>query len=104
MHVEDRQEDADPQRAAKLRLVHLFHVGHRTVGRTDQGIGISSEFLPLVFDPFRRSERAQGYPGLGIGMAISHRIIEAHNGTIEVASEGAGCGSTFTVRLPTAAA
>jgi PAS domain S-box-containing protein len=76
--------------------------GAAVVTVSDTGIGILSDFLPLVFDPFRRSERAQGYPGLGIGMAISHRIIEAHNGTIEVASEGAGCGSTFTVRLPTA--
>jgi signal transduction histidine kinase len=70
---------------------------------SDTGIGILSDFLPLVFDPFRRSERAQGYPGLGIGMAISRRIVEAHDGTIEVTSEGAGRGSTFTVRLPTAA-
>ncbi|HEX3578985.1 MAG TPA: ATP-binding protein [Thermoanaerobaculia bacterium] len=69
---------------------------------TDTGIGILSEFLPLVFDPFRRSERAQGYPGLGIGMAISRRIVESHSGSIAVASDGAGCGSTFTVRLPLA--
>ncbi|HXQ76982.1 MAG TPA: ATP-binding protein [Gemmatimonadaceae bacterium] len=77
--------------------------GAAVVTVSDTGIGILSDFLPLVFDPFRRSERAQGYPGLGIGMAISRRIVEAHNGTIEVASEGAGRGSTFTVRLPTAA-
>src|SRR5436305_7426284 len=77
--------------------------GAAVVTVSDTGIGILTDFLPLVFDPFRRSERAQGYPGLGIGMAISHRIVEAHNDTIEVASEGAGRGSTFTVRLPTAA-
>ncbi|HEY4642351.1 MAG TPA: ATP-binding protein [Thermoanaerobaculia bacterium] len=77
--------------------------GAAVVTVSDTGIGILSDFLPLVFDPFRRSERAQGYPGLGIGMAISRRIVEAHNGTIEVASEGAGRGSTFTVRLPLAA-
>jgi PAS domain S-box-containing protein len=77
--------------------------GAAVVTVSDTGIGILSDFLPLVFDPFRRSERAQGYPGLGIGMAISRRIVEAHNGTIEVTSEGAGRGSTFTVRLPTAA-
>jgi PAS domain S-box-containing protein len=76
--------------------------GAAVVTVRDTGIGISSDFLPLVFDPFRRSERAQGYPGLGIGMAISRRIIEAHNGTIEVASDGPGRGSTFTVRLPLA--
>src|SRR3954453_20325106 len=74
--------------------------GAAIVTVSDTGIGILSDFLPLVFDPIRRRERAQGYPGLGIGMAISRRIVEAHNGTIEVASEGAGRGSTFTVRLP----
>jgi PAS domain S-box-containing protein len=76
--------------------------GTAVVTVTDTGIGILSEFIPLVFDPFRRSERAQGYPGLGIGMAISRRIVEAHAGTIEVTSDGPGCGSTFTVRLPLA--
>jgi PAS domain S-box-containing protein len=68
----------------------------------DSGIGILSDFLPLVFEPFRRSDRAQGYPGLGIGMAISRRIIEAHSGTISVISEGIGKGATFTVRIPMA--
>jgi PAS domain S-box-containing protein len=68
----------------------------------DSGIGILPEFLPLVFEPFRRSPRAQGYPGLGIGMAISRRIVEAHSGTIEVSSDGPGQGATFTVRLPLA--
>jgi PAS domain S-box-containing protein len=76
--------------------------GTAVVTVSDTGIGISSDFLPLVFDPFRRSERAQGFPGLGIGMAISRRIIEAHNGTIDVTSEGPGRGSTFTVKLPLA--
>ena len=78
--------------------------GMAVISVTDTGIGIATEFLPLVFDPFRRSERAKNYPGLGIGMAISRRIVEAHSGSIEVASEGQGCGSTFTVRLPLAAA
>jgi len=76
--------------------------GMAVISVTDTGIGILSEFIPLVFDPFRRSERAKGYPGLGIGMAISRRIVEAHAGSIAVTSEGAGCGSTFTVRLPLA--
>jgi PAS domain S-box-containing protein len=72
------------------------------VAVTDSGIGILAEFLPMVFEPFRRSERAQGYPGLGIGMAISRRIVEAHSGTIDAASDGPGRGATFTVRLPLA--
>jgi signal transduction histidine kinase len=69
---------------------------------TDTGIGIASEFIPLVFDPFRRGEGAKNYPGLGIGMAISRRIITAHSGSIAVTSDGPGRGSTFTVRLPLA--
>jgi signal transduction histidine kinase len=86
----------------EVNLSGRMEDGAAVVTVSDTGIGINSDFLPLVFDPFRRSERAQGYPGLGIGMAISRRIIEAHNGTIEVTSEGPGRGSTFTVRLPLA--
>jgi signal transduction histidine kinase len=77
--------------------------GMAIVTVSDTGIGILSDFLPLVFDLFRRSDRTQDYPGLGIGMAISRRIVEAHSGSIEVASDGPGCGATFTVRLPLAA-
>ncbi|HEV7571689.1 MAG TPA: ATP-binding protein [Thermoanaerobaculia bacterium] len=87
----------------EVKLAGRCDNGTAVVTVIDSGIGILSEFLPLVFDPFRRSERAQGYPGLGIGMAISRRIVEAHSGSIEVASDGAGCGCTFTVRLPLAA-
>ena len=73
---------------------------HVTATIQDSGMGILPEFLPLVFEPFRRSERAGGYPGLGIGLAISRRLIEAHGGTITAASDGANRGATFTVRLP----
>jgi PAS domain S-box-containing protein len=66
----------------------------------DSGMGIMSEFLPFVFEPFRRSERAQSFPGLGIGLAIARRLIEAHGGAIAVASDGPNRGATFTVRLP----
>ena len=76
--------------------------GFVIVDVTDSGIGILPEFIPLVFEPFRRSSRAEGYPGLGMGMAISRRIVEAHAGTIEASSAGPGHGATFTVRLPLA--
>jgi len=66
----------------------------------DSGIGIAPDFLPLVFEAFRRADKALGYPGLGIGLAISRRLVEAHGGSIEVASEGLNRGSTFIVRLP----
>ena len=70
---------------------------------TDTGIGISREHLPLVFDQFYRVSRRedQKIKGTGLGLAIAKKIVEAHNGSIEVASE-LGRGSTFSVRLPKA--
>jgi len=69
----------------------------------DTGIGISREHLPLVFDQFYRVSRSedQKIKGTGLGLAIAKKIVEAHNGTIQVTSEP-GQGSTFSVRLPKA--
>jgi signal transduction histidine kinase len=69
----------------------------------DSGIGISREHLPLIFDQFYRVSRRedQKVKGTGLGLAIAKKIVEAHNGTIQVASEP-GQGSTFSVRLPKA--
>ena len=68
----------------------------------DNGVGITDEMLPRVFDLFAQVDnsldRSQG--GLGIGLTISQRLVSLHGGTIEVASEGTGRGSVFTVRLP----
>jgi PAS domain S-box-containing protein len=70
----------------------------------DNGIGISAELLPMVFDPFVQGdhglERAEG--GLGIGLTLARRLAELHGGTVEAASDGAGKGSEFTLRLPLA--
>ena len=68
---------------------------------TDTGRGISPEFLPYVFEHFRQEEtgnRSGG--GLGLGMAITRKLVELHGGSIFAASEGPGRGATFTVRLP----
>jgi signal transduction histidine kinase len=68
----------------------------------DNGIGISSELLPRVFDLFvqgeRSLDRAQG--GLGIGLALVRRLVEMHDGTVTATSPGPDAGSTFEVRLP----
>jgi PAS domain S-box-containing protein len=68
----------------------------------DTGIGIATEMLPKVFDLFiqvdRSLDRAQG--GLGIGLSLVQRIVEMHQGTVKVFSEGIGCGSEFVVRMP----
>jgi signal transduction histidine kinase/ActR/RegA family two-component response regulator len=71
---------------------------------SDTGVGIEKEFLPFAFDRFRQADstmtRAHG--GLGLGLSIARQLVEAHEGTIEVESEGKGRGSTFVVRLPVA--
>jgi signal transduction histidine kinase/CheY-like chemotaxis protein len=68
----------------------------------DNGIGISPEMLPRVFDLFSQAEqgieRAQG--GLGIGLTLVRRLVELHSGRVEVMSEGVGQGSQFVVHLP----
>ena len=68
---------------------------------SDTGEGISAEFLPYVFE--RRAQATERrFAGLGLGLAIVKHIIELHRGSVEVRSEGAGKGATFTVRIPCA--
>jgi CheY-like chemotaxis protein len=68
----------------------------------DNGIGISAEALPRVFDMFAQvqSNRDRSEGGLGIGLALAKGLIELHSGVIEARSAGLGRGSEFTVRLP----
>jgi len=66
----------------------------------DDGAGISPEILPRIFEPFLTTKETGR--GVGLGLAISHSILERHDGTIEVHSE-LGRGTTFTVTLPWAA-
>jgi len=72
---------------------------------SDNGIGMEPDLVPVVFDLFtqaaRAPDRAQG--GLGIGLALVRRIVQAHGGTVTAQSAGAGQGSTFTVVLPRSA-
>lgn len=67
----------------------------------DTGIGIAREHLPFIFDQFYRVSRRedQKIKGTGLGLSIAKKIVEAHNGSIQVESEP-GQGSTFSVRLP----
>ena len=72
---------------------------------TDTGQGIAPQDLPHIFERFYRADPARvSVAGCsGLGLAITHAIVAAHSGTLEVASEP-GHGSTFTVRLPYAPA
>jgi signal transduction histidine kinase/ActR/RegA family two-component response regulator len=68
----------------------------------DNGVGIPSECLDGIFDLFSQAptglDRAKG--GLGLGLTLVRSLVEMHGGTVVARSEGAGLGSTFTVRLP----
>ncbi|MDZ8054774.1 MAG: ATP-binding protein [Aulosira sp. ZfuCHP01] len=69
---------------------------------SNNGIGMSADFLPHVFDRFSQEEVPSRHSpgGLGLGLAIARQLVELHGGTIEAASEGIGRGATFTVKLP----
>jgi signal transduction histidine kinase len=65
----------------------------------DEGIGVALEEQERIFERFERSASVQHFKGLGLGLWITKRIVEAHGGCIRVESQP-GLGSTFTVELP----
>lgn len=69
---------------------------------SDNGIGITAEALPHIFELFVQDERnpAAHSTGLGIGLAVVHDLVEAHGGTVVAKRAGADLGSEFVVRLP----
>ena len=72
-----------------------------TIRIQDNGIGISKEDLPFLFEDFFRVKSNRSVErGSGVGLALTRRILEAHEGTISVESE-LGKGSTFELCLPT---
>jgi signal transduction histidine kinase len=68
---------------------------------TDRGLGIKAEDLPRIFEPFWQNEayRRQTKEGIGLGLAITQRLVQAHDGSIEVQSRE-GEGTTVTIHLP----
>lgn len=75
---------------------------HLEIVVSDTGQGISSDFLPHVFDRFRQADQktSRQHGGMGLGLAIVRHLVELHGGTVSAASEGEGKGATFTVMLP----
>ncbi len=76
--------------------------GSYEISVTDTGRGISPDFLPQIFERFSQQESGTGksFAGLGIGLTIVKHLVDIHQGTIDVRSEGVGKGATFRVRLP----
>ena len=71
----------------------------------DTGIGIPPDLLPRVFDLFTQDKRAldRSEGGLGLGLAISRRLVDMHGGTLSAHSAGRGCGSEFVLEIPAVA-
>jgi signal transduction histidine kinase/ActR/RegA family two-component response regulator len=72
------------------------------IALTDSGVGIPAAMIDRVFDMFAQVDTGldRSTAGLGVGLTLAKRLTELHGGTIRATSEGAGKGSTFTIRLP----
>ena len=85
-----------------IALTLAEEAGKAVLTVADDGIGISPDLLPRIFDLFVQAElsidRSQG--GLGIGLTLVHRLVELQGGTVEAKSAGLRQGSQFIVRLP----
>jgi signal transduction histidine kinase/CheY-like chemotaxis protein len=83
----------------RVQLSRAGRVAVLTV--SDTGVGISSEFLPHVFEWFRQGDaKSQSQSGLGLGLGIVRHLVQLHGGSVFAESGGEGRGATFTVRLP----
>ena len=69
---------------------------------SDQGVGIAQEELKAIFQRFHQVDGSstRTFGGMGIGLALCKKIVDAHGGQIWAESDGKGHGSTFLIRLP----
>lgn len=118
MHTEPAWLEADPARLAqvvgnllnnaarytptggRIRLSARTVDGFAEIEVEDNGIGIPPEAQSKIFDLFDQGRTPKPQEGLGVGLALVKQLVELHNGTIALRSEGANQGSTFQVRLP----
>ncbi|HVQ39816.1 MAG TPA: response regulator [Pyrinomonadaceae bacterium] len=74
------------------------------VSVSDSGVGITQEFLPYIFDRFRQADGSttRVHGGLGLGLSIVKHLVQLHQGTVEVGSQGKNKGACFIITLPVA--
>ncbi len=83
----------------RVNVSLLAHSDTIRISFTDRGIGISEEDLPHIFEPFYRGDSSKSRKGHGIGLALTQRIIQLHNGSIRAFSQ-LGKGTRFVISLP----
>jgi len=88
-----------------IHIESANEAGKVLVRVSDNGIGIEPEVLPRIFDSFEQGVRRvqAGHGGLGLGLAISRAIVEAHHGQMEASSPGRNRGTVVTISLATIA-
>jgi two-component system, chemotaxis family, CheB/CheR fusion protein len=86
----------------RIRLIARDDESGAVISVEDNGVGIPSELIGRVFEPFVQGDPAhhRARSGLGLGLALVKRIIELHGGSVTAESEGLNRGSVFTIRLP----
>ena len=90
------------QAGGRITIAGAAADGGVAIAVTDDGAGIAAQDLPHVFDRLYRTDesRTRGTGGSGLGLSIARAIVAAHGGTIEVASDGPGKGTTVRITLP----
>src|SRR5688572_9781990 len=86
----------------RIELAASADRGEAVITVRDNGIGIDKALLPHVFELFTQGERSldRSQGGLGVGLTVVERLVDLHQGRVEVRSEGVGKGSLFRVVLP----
>jgi len=86
----------------RIHLEACQQGGDIVISVRDDGIGISPQMMPRLFTMFTQADGAQGSTegGLGVGLALVRGVVALHGGSVHAHSQGLGCGSEFTVRLP----
>jgi PAS domain S-box-containing protein len=92
----------DPGGKVTVRLEDDSRQGTASVVVCDTGIGMEPEMLERLFETFSQADRSldRSRGGLGLGLALVKGLIEQHGGEVKADSDGPGCGSRFTIRLP----
>jgi signal transduction histidine kinase len=90
------------ERGGSIRLAAERQREEVLISVTDNGMGITPEILPHIFEMFAQGDRnfERNLGGLGVGLTLVKRLVELHGGSVEAHSEGPGRGSRFIVRLP----